>query len=372
MARKRARRNRRAQRTLARALIFALAALVALALGAIAWLVIVYPKRLGPGRGREIVVQVSPSMDLSRLAHRLHDAGAIESPFLFASYARLLGASDHLRSGSVRITDDMTPGDVLSAVAVGLGTPTVRVTIPEGFHRYDIALRLERLGICGADELVRASEDPALLAELGVRAPSAEGYLFPDTYRFPQALGGAEVLRRLVANHRRRVDPVLASERDALATLDRDLGFGAHQALILASIVEKEAAVSEERPVIARVFLNRLHMPGFSPRRLQADPTVSYGYRAAPSRAVSCQRFDGRTITRAMLADRDNPYNTYRIEGLPPGPICNPGLDSIRAVLVAEPHDYLYFVARGGGRHAFSATLDEHNAAVARLRERAP
>lgn len=328
-----------------------------------------YPKREGPGRGRGVSVSVRAGMPLEELAEELHAAGAIDSPFLFAAYARLLGAGDALREGPALLTDDMSPRDVLQRVAVGFGEPTVRVTIPEGFDRYDIAARLERWGVAGRDDFVRASEDRALLDELGVEGPSAEGYLFPDTYRLPQGAGGEEAVRRLVGNWQRRAAPIYEEHAGALEALGRELSFGRYQALILSSIIEREAVVAEERPVIARVFVNRLVVPGFSPRRLQADPTVSYGCRAAP-RAPSCAGWDGRGITRAMLADRENPYNTYRHEGLPPGPICNPGASSIRAVLTAEPHDYLYFVARGGGRHAFSATLEEHNAAVARLRER--
>ena len=139
--------------------------------------------------------------------------------------------------------------------------------------------------------------------------------------------------------------------------------------ITLASIVEAEAAVAAELPVIAGVFLNRLRDPEFRPKRLQADPTVSYGCRLQPS-LPSCAGFDGRRITRAMLAGADNPYNTYRHEGLPPGPVGNPGLAAVEAVLAPAEHDYLYFVARGGGRHAFSATLEEHNRAVERYLRR--
>lgn len=317
-----------------------------------------------------MTVTVRAGMSLEELARELHAAGAVESPFLFAAYARLLGAGGSLREGDALLTDDMSPRDVLQRVAAGFGEATVRVTVPEGFDRYDIAARLERWGVAERSDFLRASEDRALLDELGIEGPSAEGYLFPDTYRLPQDAGGEEAVRRLVANWERRAAPLYEEHAGGLESLSRELSWGRHQALILASIIEREAVVSEERPVIARVFVNRLVAPGFSPRRLQADPTVSYGCRAAASRAPSCAGWDGRSITRAMLADRANPYNTYRHEGLPPGPICNPGAPSIRAVLTAEPHDYLYFVARGGGRHAFSATLEEHNAAVARLRER--
>jgi len=133
------------------------------------------------------------------------------------------------------------------------------------------------------------------------------------------------------------------------------------QLVTLASIVEREARVPEERPTIAGVFFNRLFDPSFTPKRLQADPTVAYGCLVAGERVPSCREFDGRRITPAMVRDPDNPYSTYKHDGLPPGPICNPGLPSLSAARHPEQHPYFYFVAKGGGRHAFSASLDEHN-----------
>jgi UPF0755 protein len=134
-----------------------------------------------------------------------------------------------------------------------------------------------------------------------------------------------------------------------------------HQLLTLASIVEKEARVPDERPVIAGVFMNRLTDETFKPKRLQADPTVAYGCLIAGDRIPTCAEYDGRRVTPAMLRDTENPYSTYRRDGLPPGPICNPGLDSLKAAVTPAPHDYFYFVTKGGGRHAFSHSLDEHN-----------
>lgn len=345
------------------------AVLIAGALAGLGWLTAIYPKSQASGRGRELRIDVRSDMDLDELAFVLGDHGAIESPFVFAMYARLLGADEHLRTGEILLTDDMTPRDVLQRVAIGFGQASIRVVIPEGFHRFAIAARLERWGICEADAFIAATEDRALLDELEISGPTAEGYLFPDTYRISPDLGAEGIVRRLVDNHRSRVADVHDSGAEGLADLEHTLGWTEHEVLILASIVEKEAAVAHERPIIARVFINRLRDPEFRPKRLQADPSVSYGCLAERERAPSCARFE-RAITRAMLRDAENRYNTYRHEGLPPGPICNPGLDSIRAVLEAEPHDYLYFVARGGGRHAFSATLEEHNAAVARWRNR--
>jgi UPF0755 protein len=245
----------------------------------------------------------------------------------------------------------------------------IRVVVPEGFHRFAVADRLEARGVCARDAFLRATEDPALLAAslapIGVAPADAEGYLFPDTYGFSPGTPAPEVARRMLATFVRRAGPELARAAPSL----RERGLDAHAAVTLASLVEKEAVAADERPLIAGVFDNRLRDPSFTPRRLQSDPTVSYGCVALPARIPSCAAFDGRRITRSMTADGANPYNTYRIEGLPPGPIASPGLDALRAALSPARHDYLYFVARGGGRHTFSRTLDEHNRAVEQWRQ---
>jgi UPF0755 protein len=372
MARRtRSRRPRRKARepALAKALVAAIALLVFLALGAVVWLLLVYPTTPGPGRGRTLTLEVSADARLVDLAARLEDEGIVRSRWAFSVYGRLLGADEHLCQGEILLTDDMSPRSVLRRLAVGFGPATVRVTLPEGFDRFDVAARLSRWGVVQEQAFLASTTDRALLDELGIEGPTAEGYLFPDTYRLDTDLAPSEVLRALVANHRRRTEPVYEELADGLRELEGTLAWGRHEALVLASIVEKEAAVAEERPVIAGVFLNRLRFADFRPRRLQADPTVRYGCRTAPAAAPSCAAFD-RAITRAMLQDRQNPYNTYRHEGLPPGPIANPGVASLRAVLSPATHRYLYFVAAGQGRHAFSATLEEHNAAVARYRRR--
>lgn len=339
-----------------------LAALLLASLVLLAWLVLVYPEGEGPGSGREVTLTLTPDEDVDALASELETSGVIERGWLFAIYARLLGVSGHLREGEVLLRDDMSPRTVLLRIAVGLGDAHLEVTIPEGLDRFQIAQRLDRWGITTEEAFLRAVQDPALLEELAIDAPSAEGYLFPDTYLWSERSDPSEIVRRMVENFRARTR-ALWSDEAALGSV-ADLHYGPHQVLILASIVEEEAAVAEERPVIAGVFLNRLRSETFRPRhRLQADPTVSYGCRAVPLAAPSCAGFSGR-ITRAMLEDAANPYNTYRHGELPPGPISNPGLDAIRAVLEAEHHDYLYFVARGGRRHTFSADLDAHNDAV--------
>jgi UPF0755 protein len=292
----------------------------------------------------------------------LNERGVVERPRIFALYLRLVGARGQVRAGDVRLASGMTPAEVAHRLVPRFGPVDVRVVVPEGFHRFDVARRLEGYDVCSAVDFVAATEDRALLGPHGIDAPNAEGYLFPDTYELRTESPCDEVLERFLENFERRVNPLLMGP--ALDRWNETLGFDRHAVVTLASIVEKEAAVAEERPVIAGVFLNRLRSETFLPRqRLQADPTVSYGCVAEPSLAPSCASFDGR-ITRAMLEDAANRYNTYRHGGLPPGPIANPGIDSIRAVLAPSEHRYLFFVARGRGRHRFSETLDAHNTAV--------
>lgn len=256
---------------------------------------------------------------------------------------------------------------LLRRAVVFLGSDTSRVTIPEGFSRFDVADRLASRAICGREAFLSATTDPALLSSLGVPGTSAEGYLFPDTYELEVGIAPREIVRRMVETFRARTGTLFEEHAAALAALHATT----HDVLVMASILEKEAIVSDEQPVIAGVFWNRLRRAEFVPHRLQADPTVSYGCAVAPEAAPSCARFDGHRITRSMTNDALNPYNTYRNDGLPPGPISNPGLSAIEAALVPARHDYFYFVARGDRRHTFSRTLAEHDAAVGVYHDRA-
>lgn len=336
-------------------------------LAALGWLVIVYPDAPGPGRGRAVAVHLAAGVSLRTLAQELAARGVVSRPRVWALYARVLGAQARLRVGTVLVRDAMRPREILQRVATGYGPVELRVTFPEGFDRFDVARELERWGVVRRDAFLRATEDASVLAALGIHASSAEGYLFPDTYTVRDDTGAERMVQRLVENAQRRTRDLLRPDTPAMRRLATELGWGVHEVVTLASIVEKEARLPEEQPVIAGVFLNRLLRAEFRPRRLQADPTVAYGCLTRTTLA-SCRTFDGRHVLPSMLDDAANPYNTYRHDGLPPGPIANPGLGAIRAVLAAQEHDYFYFVASGGGRHVFSTTLDEHQAAIRRVR----
>lgn len=376
MSGRRATRSRATSRARSRIVEVVAATVIFCAIAWLGWLFLVYPAgvraRLEGGARAELTLVVAEGDGIGDVAERLERLGAIDDALLFALYARLLGADGALRRGPIRLRGDMTVRTLLTRIARGFGEASLDILVPEGFDRHEIAARLARWDVCDAEAFLAATEDRALLDELGIPGPTAEGYLFPDTYALVTGSDPRELVRRFVRAFRAHVARELeAGEADDpnRARLAR-LGLGPHEVLVLASIVEQEAVAREEQPIIAGVLVNRLESETFLPRRrLQADPTVSYGCKEQPTLA-SCLGFDGRRITRAMLEDAGNRYNTYRHAGLPPGPICNPGRDAIRAVLAHARHDYLYFVARGGGRHRFTASLEEHNEGVAELRAR--
>lgn len=332
-----------------------LAGLFSLALLALAWLVIVYPNQPAPLRSeaKTVAIDLNEHTTAEDVAARFSSERLIAEPRLFALYLHVLRADGRIRRGRVLVTAQMSARQLLQRVATGYGTTPLRITIPEGFNRFDIANRLAEWGVC---------ERAAFLASVASDA-SREGYLFPDTYWLHDEMPAEQVIARLTANATRRIGQLQDSDAVAFETLHRDFGFGLREVMILASIVEKEAAVPSEQPIIAGVFLNRLRDERFRPKRLQADPTVAYGCLLM-SALPSCSGFDGKRVTRVMTADDQNPYNTYRIEGLPPSPIANPGLSALRAVLHPMTHDYFYFVARGDGHHVFSNNLTAHNLAV--------
>lgn len=337
--------------------------LVLAVLGAAGWLFVVYPDSSGPRGDEEVVIEVTEGTSLASLARDLEEAKVLSSARVWSVYMRMRGLDRHLRQGKIRFRTPMTPEEVARYATTRLGRIQIRILIPEGFSRFEVAERLDEYGVCDAGDFLDATEDSSLLASYGVEANDAEGYLFPDTYEFDDDTKARRVVERMLANWSRRFEELQEQYADELAKLG---DWSTHDLVTLASIVEKEAAVPSERARIAGVFWNRLNSKRFLPRRrLQADPTVQYGCVAVPEQAESCKTFDGR-ITRAMLDDANNPYNTYRHSGLPPGPISNPGKATLAAVIKPEQHDYYYFVAKGGGQHHFSKTLRQHNIAVRR------
>jgi UPF0755 protein len=328
---------------------------------------------LGYGRSRGTgarVVEIDWPAGLSsdEAAALLADEGLCESRETMAIFLRATGGTDDFVAGPHLLFDGATPWELRRMLARSALRPSARVTIPEGFNRFDIAARLEKLHVASRRGFLAASVDPALLTELAIGTPaapaeSAEGYLFPATYDLGLDSDPREIVRRLVAEADKRWAALSARHAESAERLHASLGWGRREIVTIASLIEKEAAVDEDRPLIASVFVNRLADPSFRPKRLQSDPSSAYGCVAYPDEAPSCASYAGKP-TPAINRDPKNRYSTYAREGLPPGPIANPGVKSLEAALEPATTRYLYFVAAGGGRHAFSETLDAHNDAV--------
>jgi len=290
-------------------------------------------------------ILIAPGTGARAVASLLEREGIVSKAHLFYWYARMRRTADKMKAGEYRFPAAVTPSLVLDTLVRGK-VVLHKVTIPEGANLEDVARIVAKTGLADADEILELAHDKHVMRSLDVlEATSLEGYLFPETYLFRRSDRPRDVLRRMVLEFWRRFSP----DRQAKA---REMGFTVHQAVTLASMVEKEAMIDAERPIIAGVFLNRLRrqMP------LQSDPTAVYDLKD----------FSG-PILRSHL-ERESPYNTYIHKGLPPGPICNPGEKSLRAVLDPKKVPYLYFVSNNDGSHTFSATYDEHLQAVARFR----
>jgi UPF0755 protein len=326
-------------------------------------LMIVYPARKGPGGGRDVELTIEGDESPGALAARLAAAGLIADPRLFSAYARLSGTQGRLAKGAHLLTDDLSPKEILFRLERRGAQAHVRVTFPEGWTRFDFARRLQANHVCTQKEFLGASEDHALLEELHVDGTSFEGFLFPATYDLLADSDAREVVRRLKAEFDKRWFALEQKHPYGVLDLSQSLHWGMREIVILASIVEKEAAVDDERRIIASVFLNRLRDPSFKKKVLQSDPTSGYGCLVLRDKLASCANYSGR-ITHDMNVDPDNPYSTYTHEMLPPGPIANPGAKSIESVMSPAVTRYLYFVARGEGRHTFSETYEAHAAAV--------
>jgi UPF0755 protein len=280
------------------------------------------------------------------VADTLAAHGVIGWPRLFQLYVRVRGADSQVKAGTYDLPRGAGWSRSLDALVVGR-VVTVAVTIPEGWTISQIAGRIAPIAEIPEDSVAQRLLDPALAESLKVPGPNLEGYLFPETYRFAQAVPAETIAAELVGRYREIWTP------ERLATLD-SLGMNEREIVTLASIIQSEARWEDEMPLISAVFHNRLRRP----MRLQADPTVQYALESRQSRLLFSH----------IDSVADNPYNTYTHDGLPPGPIGSPGLSAIDAALKPASVPYLYFVAGDDGRHEFSRTLREHNRAIQRLR----
>jgi UPF0755 protein len=303
---------------------------------------------LGPYQafGAETFIEIEHGMSSRAIAQELARRGVVRSEWAFL-LVRALHPTAKLQAGEYRFGSMQTPSQVFDKIRKGQ-IFYEDFTVPEGNNIFDIANSLRNGDTVAPDDFLRAASDSQSIRDLDPAAPSLEGYLFPSTYRVTHRTTAKQLCRMMTEEFRRQWTQILIQTRSAEP----------HRIVTLASLVEKETALPGERPLVAAVFLNRLrlNMP------LQCDPTTVYA-------ALRANRYSG-VIHKSDLASTD-PYNTYSHAGLPPGPICNPGLIAIKAALSPAATDYIYFVAKpdGSGSHQFSASLTEHEKAVLAYRQ---
>lgn len=324
-----------------------------------------YPTRKGPGDNTPIALEVPRGASFTQILTLLTDHGVIpaDEAIYFKLFILHRGASSKTTAGPHTFRADMTPEEVLAELIRAQRAEETRVTVPEGRNILEVADILAAAGFGAQQDILAAMRDPALRESLGIPGETLEGYLFPDTYKFPSKATPEQVLRKMVEHHRQVYAGLKRSHREAIDELGRVFKWTDHEIVIMASLVEKETAAKHERPLIAGVFLNRLRFASFQPKRLETDPTIIYGCTIPLKKSTACESFTGR-IRRVHLRDPDNLYNTYTHEGLPPGPITNPGKAALEAVLAPKKSRFLYFVSRNDKTHQFSKSMAEHEAAV--------
>jgi UPF0755 protein len=319
-----------------------LAGLLLAALGAVAaWFV--YARVREPFRGyssAEQFVDIPPGTGAAAIGTRLADAGVVRDAQTFRLALWISGRARELKAGEYRFDRDMSPFEVIDQLARG-DVYNRLITFREGLTIAEMAQVFEERGFGAAADFEQAARNATLIADLDGAASDLEGYLFPETYALPRGTSADELVAQMVGLFKRLYDESLRA--DAAAA-----GLTTRQVVTLASLVEKETAKPEERPLVGAVYRNRLKI-GMG---MQADPTVIYALQRAG-------QYDGN-LSRVDL-QFDSPYNTYRYAGLPPGPIASPGIRSLEAAVRPAPVPHLYFVSRNDGSHVFADTLAEHN-----------
>ena len=292
------------------------------------------------------IVEIPSGMAFTHVSHLLHEKELLGPEWFFQVLGRVQQLDRKIIPGEYELHAGMRPTELLNKLVKG-DVYQHSVTIPEGYNVAQIANILDQKGLADKREILRLSKDRSFISGLKIKAETLEGYLFPDTYRFARHMPPEYIVRTFVSRFQEMVTPELRARAQTI-------GMTLQEVLTLASVIEKETGLATERALVSGVFHNRLrrNIP------LQSDPTVIY----------ALESFDGN-IRKADLSVQ-SPYNTYKVRGLPPGPIANPGLASIQAALYPTPSDFVYFVSRNDGSHKFSATLAEHNKAVDKYQRR--
>jgi UPF0755 protein len=288
----------------------------------------------------ERTVRIPPGTGFQAVCDLLVDQGLVKDPWRFKLLARIRGLDKQLKAGYYRLGADLSPEDLLAALVSGREY-LHRLTIPEGYNLKQIAAAAAEAGFGEAEAFLEMVLDPAVAKGHDLPGETLEGYLFPDTYLFPADTDHAVIVANMVKRFREQFPPQWQARAD-------ELKMSVHEVVTLASIIEKETGDPKERPLISSVFHNRLKKG----MRLETDPTVIYGI----------EEFDGN-LKRKHLRTY-TPYNTYKIKGLPPGPIASPGAKALEAALYPAESEYLYFVSRKDTTHQFSTNIKDHNAAV--------
>ena len=302
----------------------------------------------GQPHGAATRVIIPRGASFAQAADSLARTGLIGSPKMFRLYGRVTGGDRNIKPGTYLLKHGTPWKDIVSALNGGHGLVNT-ITIPEGYTLLQITPLLARTLKVPMDSVQAAVRDTALLARLDIPNPTLEGYVFPDTYAFPVGTTARQAVREMVYSFERRWRP----EWDSSLV---DLKINRNDLVTMASIVEREARLPEERPVIAAVYYNRLRKGML----LQADPTIQYAL--------------GHHVGRVLYKDLEiaSPYNTYIHKGLPPGPVASPGVASLAAAANPANVPYLYFVASKDGHHEFRMTLEEHTSAIRQVRATTP
>jgi UPF0755 protein len=291
---------------------------------------------------KPVQVDIIPGQGAWDISKILQKTGVISDAGTFVVITAITGKARHMKAGAYVFEGNHVPLDIMNILFRGK-TLRYRITIPEGYTVYQIGDVVSKTGLLPKDYFVTSTRSKETRDFFAVPAPSMEGFLFPDTYYLVPNMTPLEIMAKMIERFRSVYTPAMEQRSKALGMSKLDV-------ITLASLIEKEAHATSEKPLISSVFHNRM-MLGM---RLQSDPSVVYGIDG----------FTGKIGPDELL--RESPYNTYRHGGLPPGPICNPGLDSIKAALWPAKTDYLYFVSKGNGTHVFSHTLQEHNRAISK------
>jgi UPF0755 protein len=291
-------------------------------------------------RSRTVLVEIPRGSSFLEVVDIMDRAGLVKIQPFFAALALSKGVARRLRAGEYEFVSSMTPNAVIEKLVRG-DIKRYRITIPEEWTVQEIADRLEFSKLINRDAFLSLAGDRDFLKSQGIDAMSAEGYLFPDTYEFDRSMSTRQIMTILIHQFWEKVTPEM---RERAASMHMTT----NEWVTLASIIGKESSLKEEKFLVSAVFHNRLRKK----MRLQSDPTAIY----------NLNRIRGPITRRELM--RYSPHNTYQISGLPPGPICNPGLDSLQAALYPAPVKYLFFVSKNDGTHYFSTTYSEHSDAV--------